>query len=72
MVVSVELLRGCWAEVRPALPAAVRAKIGGALGWDSAEAARSGSGPRSGSGGTQHQQAADVYRASRRMALRYD
>ena len=71
MVISVELLRGCWAEVRPALPAAARAKIGGALGWDSAEAARSGLEPRSGGSGHQ-QQAADVYRAPRRVALRYD
>ena len=31
MVVSVELLRDCWAELKPALPAVARAKIGAAL-----------------------------------------
>ena len=36
MVVSVELLRDCWSELKAALPAVARAKIGAALraqGW---------------------------------------
>ena len=68
IVISVEPLRGCWAEARPVLPAAARAKIGGAFDWwDSAEAARSGS-PSASHAALQHQRAA----AMCTMALRYD